>query len=190
MLKNRKDREWVNDCSGFQRRAMKISEFCAELDAQLGKLAPEERLGFAAKMLAKAFKVSEDEVAIFSFDPRFEVLRFAWPAHLRSTGIIPLASKSSLVARTVKNRRGYIDNLFHKSAHTFIFEAVAAPQAKANKPQPIQKILSTPMMVDSVIAGVIQVSRKGATPQDAGPDFTQAELEALNQVALVVGKHL
>jgi hypothetical protein len=169
---------------------MKISEFCTELDAQLGRLDPDERLGLAVKMLGKVFKVSEDEVAIFTFDPRFEVLRFIWPAHLRSTGIIPLASKSSLVARTMKNRRGYLDNLFHKSAHTFIFEAVSAPRAQSAKPQPIQKILSTPMMVDEVITGVIQVSRKGASPQEAGPDFSPSELDALTQVAAVVGKHL
>ncbi len=169
---------------------MKISEFCSELDVQLGKMEAEDRLGFAVKMMGKVFKVSEDEVAIFTYDPRFEVLRFAWPAHLRATGMVPMASKSSLVARTVKNRRSYLDNLFHKSAHTFIFEAVSSPDAKTPKPQPIQKILSAPMILDDTIKGVIQVSRKGLSPSDAGPDFSQAELDALNQVAAIVAKHL
>ncbi|MEJ2201125.1 MAG: GAF domain-containing protein [Desulfuromonadaceae bacterium] len=170
---------------------MKIAEFCVEFAAQIGKLqTEEERLSYVAKTLVRVFKLAADEVAIFAFDAKTEMVSFIWPTYLRQTGAIPLSSKSSLVVRTVKNRRGYMDNQFFHSAHTFIFEAVADPQTSGGKPKPIQKVLSVPMLVDDAIKGAIQLSRKGPSSQEAGSDFTQPELDSLQQLANVVGRHL
>jgi len=43
--------------------------------------------------------------------------------------------------------------------------------------------MSAPILDDTKkVQGVIQISRKGKTPTDAGPDFTQKELRTLVQI--------
>jgi hypothetical protein len=162
---------------------MNIADFCSELDLQLGLSSPAERLPLAVKMLCKAYKVTGDEVAIFSFDAEREQLCFCWPDKLRSSGTIPLNAKNSLVARTLRDRRGFLDNRFAKTSHGVIFEAFSGDL-------PIQKIISVPMLSAGEPKGVIQVSRKGAEQSKCGADFSQAELDALQKMAEVIGRHI
>jgi len=158
---------------------MNISEFCSELDLQLGLSSPEERLPLACKMLCKAYKVTIDDVAIFEFDEQRQELKFRWPEKLKNSGAIPLNAKSSLVARTLREKKGYTDNRFSKSSHGVIFEAFSGSQ-------PIQKIISVPLAEK----GVVQISRKGAEAKEAGPDFSQGELNALEKMVEVIARHI
>jgi len=162
---------------------MNIAEFCSELDLQLGLCAPEERLPLAIKMLCKVYKVQSGDIAIFHLDQEQEQLTFLWPEKLRNSGTIPLNAKSSMVARTLREKRGYLDNRFAKSSHGVIFEAFSGGN-------PIQKIISVPMLAGDTPKGVIQVSRKAADHKDAGADFSQAELKALQKMAEIIGRHL
>ena len=43
--------------------------------------------------------------------------------------------------------------------------------------------MSAPVVGKSGVLGVIQVCRKGATPHDAGRDFTPADLRNLTNIA-------
>ena len=162
---------------------MNIADFCSELDLQLGLSAPEERLPLAIKMLCKAFKAQAEDIAVFRLDPEQEMLTFSWPKKLINSGSIPLNAKNSLVARTLRQRQGYLDNRFAKSSHGVIFEAFSGGD-------PIQKILSVPLFIDEQPGGVIQISRKGAEVKDAGADFSQAELSALEKMVAIIGRHL
>ena len=162
---------------------MNIADFCSELDLQLGLSSPNERLPLAIRMLCKAFKLQAEDIAVFRLDPEEEMLKFIWPEKLKSSGAIPLNAKNSLVARTLRENRGYLDNRFAKSAHGVIFEAFSGGN-------PIQKILSVPMLCDSEPKGVIQLSRKGAEFKDAGADFSQAELSALKKISAIIARHL
>jgi hypothetical protein len=162
---------------------MNIADFCAELELQLGLTDPEERLPLAVKMLSKAYRVQAEDIAIFSLDQQEGMLSFSWPEKLRRSGSIPLNAKNSLVARTLRENRGYLDNHFAKSAHGVIFEAFSGSK-------PIQKILSVPMLIDGTPRGVIQISRKGIDGKEAGPDFSPAELNALQKMAAIIGRHL
>jgi hypothetical protein len=162
---------------------MNIADFCSELDLQLGLSSPAERLALAVKMLCKAYKVTPEEVAIFSYDPTQEQLKFSWPEKLKTSGSIPLNAKSSLVARTLREKRGYLDNRFAKTSHGVIFEAFSGDS-------PIQKIISVPMLCNAEPKGVIQVSRKGAEQSKAGADFSQGEMNALLKMAEVIGRHI
>jgi len=162
---------------------MNLNDFCSELERQLGLCAPEERLPLAIKMLCKAFKVQGGDIAIFSLDPAQGMLTFVWPVKLKNSGSIPLNAKSSMVARTLREKRGYLDNRFAKSAHGVIFEAFSGDS-------PIQKIISVPMFVNDDPKGVIQISRKGAEFKDAGADFSQAELSALQKMAAIIVQHI
>ena len=46
----------------------------------------------------------------------------------------------------------------------------------AEAAEAIQKMISAPILLDGKVIGVIQVSRKGATPANAGLDFTADDL--------------
>lgn len=158
---------------------MNIADYCSELDLQLGLSSPEERLPLACKMLCKAYKVSSDDIAVFGFDKERQELTFRWPQNLKGSGTIPLNAKNSLVARTLRERKGYLDNRFAKSSHGVIFEALSGSR-------PIQKIISAPL----ADKGVVQISRKGAEAKEAGADFSQGELAALQKMAEIIARHI
>lgn len=162
---------------------MNIADFCSELDLQLGLSAPAERLALAVKMLGKAYKVKAEDIAIFDFDNEREELSFLWPEKLKNSGKIPLNAKNSLVARTLREKKAYLDNRFAQSTHGAIFEAFSGGN-------PIQKIISVPLLADGKEKGVIQISRKGADTKESGPDFQQGELQALQKMAEIIVRHL
>jgi hypothetical protein len=62
-----------------------------------------------------------------------------------------------------------LDNRFSASRHVKVFKGVKLNDEHAEF---IQKIISTPILLDGNVIGVIQISRKGANPRGAGPDFT------------------
>ncbi len=167
---------------------MKISEMCARLDAKLGALgSPQERLETIAKVLASAFGLKKDEVAIFNHDETYASLSFLWPLSLAASGSVPLGARNSLVARTANGRRAVINNSFATTPHLFIFEA---SRDETMSGLPIQKILSLPLVDGDRLKGVIQLSRKGDGLTQAGPDFTTADMTLLGQIASVIVKHL
>ncbi len=162
---------------------MNLTDFCTELDTQLDLSSPEGRIPLAVKMLGKVFKVPVDDVAVFLVASEEEILKFAWPKKLQSSGIIPLNAKRSLVAKTLREQRGYLDNRFAQAAHGVVFEAFSGDN-------PVQKILSAPMVIDGVSKGVVQISRKAQEHKDAGADFSQGELAALEKIAVIIGRYL
>lgn len=165
---------------------MKLQDYCCQLSQQLGQLPSEQRTERAARALQSAFKVADDEVAVFAYDAKLEVLRFVWPPALQNSGVIPPKAVNSLVAKTARNGRGYLNNSFSKTAHGVIFEL----SAKAGSSRPIQKIMSAPLQTDGALHGVVQICRKGENSRQAGADFQARELEALEQIATALAPHL
>jgi hypothetical protein len=72
-------------------------------------------------------------------------------------------------------------NHFHVVPHASVFEGV--PVAEDQRAEPIQKIMSSPIMLGSKALGVLQVSRKGKGPLEAGPDFTPLQLRHLKTIS-------
>jgi hypothetical protein len=46
------------------------------------------------------------------------------------------------------------------------------------------------MVVGEEVKGVVQVSRKGGSREEAGTDFSQGNLAALSRLAAVIATHL
>jgi hypothetical protein len=65
--------------------------------------------------------------------------------------------------------------------HASVFEAV--PIAKEMRSEPIQKIISSPIMLSGRVIGVLQVSRKGKAATDAGAEFTFPQLRELKTIS-------
>jgi len=167
-----------------------IADFTKIVDALVQSGQPIE-LGVIAKLAAdigKAFSVRPDEVAILATTRDEKFLRFLVPEQLRNVGTIPVNSTSALVSRTARERRPEIINNFTIARHSTVFEAV--PLDSKQRGDPIQKIMSVPVIADNKVAGVLQVSRKGKSVTSAGADFSPAELTSLSQYANHIGRCL
>jgi len=114
-------------------------------------------------------------------------LYFVVPEALKNVGFIPLSSKSALAARTTRESRPEIINDFTSVRHASVFEGV---KLAAEGAETIQKIISAPILSGDRAVGVIQISRKGANPKIAGPDFTSDDLGKVVSLCGPLGKLL
>lgn len=138
-----------------------------------------------AERIARSLRVKPAEVAILGISARWRHLQFLAPEALQNAGYIPLSSKSALAARTARESRPEILNDFANVKHASVFEGV---KVSGEPTEAIQKIVSAPILCDSRILGVIQVSRKGATATEAGPDFTPEDLGEILALCKPLGK--
>lgn len=142
-------------------------------------------LAAMADKIAKSLGVKSDEVAILGVSIRWRHLHFLVPRALKNVGFIPLTSNSALAARTVRDSRPEINNNFSTARHATVFEGV---KASTTSGESIQKIISAPILCDGKVVGVMQVSRKGASPTEAGPDFTMDDLRKVLALCKPLGK--
>jgi hypothetical protein len=149
--------------------------------------ASEISLPLIAEKIAKILSVRKDEIGILAVSSRWLHLYFLVPEALRNVGFIPLSSTSALAARTARDSRPEIDNNFSASRHAAVFEGV---KISGEPGETIQKIISAPILAGGKVIGVIQVSRKAASPAAAGSDFTADELGKILALCKPLGKLL
>ena len=153
-----------------------------------GTFPTDDALVQLAAVFAQAFKGRKDEVALLQVSPEGRMISFLFPTKFQKIGAIPLTSSHSLAAKTVREKRGEIVNNFSVYKHPTVFESIDV--SAAEKATPIQKIVSSPMIVDGKVVGVIQLSRKGKPGDRIGPDFTPSDLTELNTAGTIVGKFI
>ena len=133
--------------------------------------------------VARLFGVKSTEVGLLRVQGSY--LKFVFPYELKTLGAIPLAS-SAVAAKTAVNKSCEIFNNFVQVKHASIFEMVklgTRDEQPAMDAQTIQKLMSAAIVdASGQVLGVIQVSRKGATKNTAGPDFTEADLMTLREI--------
>ena len=136
-----------------------------------------------SKVLAKVFRVAHTEVALLKLEGG--LLRFIFPEYLRTTGAIPISSKA-VAAHTALSKKAEIFNNFARVKHASIFETIkpnATDSEEAAAPNPIQKLMSVPIMdQDMTVVGVIQISRKALDARFA-QDFSREDLHDLELAA-------
>jgi len=150
-----------------------------------GADAVQPSLPAIAGKIAKIIGVRDEEVAVLAVSKRWKHLHFLVPEALKSVGFIPLSSNSALAAKTARESRPEIDNNFSAARHALVFENIKLTSESLD---PIQKIISAPILFDSRVVGVIQVSRKGATAAAAGADFTAEHLGNLLALCKPLGR--
>jgi hypothetical protein len=155
-----------------------VAQLGSQIDALVnaGDVPDSEGLGGIGQTLAKMFGVDPDEVAILALNLKGKNLKFVIPEKLAAVGSIPLTSTTALAARTARDRRPELVNNFSTSRHASVFEGVPLGRRQGEL---IHKIMSAPILDGTVVHGVVQISRKGQSALDAGPDFTQADLRSL-----------
>jgi hypothetical protein len=138
-----------------------------------------------AERIAKHLEVNTDEVAVLGVSRRWRHLHFLVPVPLKNVGFIPLTSNSALAARTVRESRPEINNNFSAVPHASVFEGVKTATTSGES---IHKIVSAPILCDGKVVGVMQISRKGTSASNAGPDFTAEELGKVLAICRPLGK--
>jgi hypothetical protein len=155
----------------LNRLVTRWAEHSADIDAA--------SLATFSEKLAAIFGVKSDEVAILAVTGKGKHLSFLVPQKLKAVGSIPLNSTTALVARTARERRPDIMNQFAGSRHASVFEGVPLGRGEGKL---IQKIMSVPIISGKDVVGVVQISRKGRTHQEAGVDFSSGDLRTLQEL--------
>jgi len=166
-----------------------VTELGSVVDAMVrsGQSPDTEGLAKLEETLARIFGVDSDEVAILTLNTKNKTLKFVIPEKLAVVGTIPLTSTGALAARTVRERKAELVNNFSTSRHASVFEGVPLGRRHGEL---IHKIMSAPILDGAHVAGVIQISRKGHSASNAGPDFAQKDLRVLTSLSPVLARFL
>ena len=140
-----------------------------------------------AKTVCKSFSCRPEEVAILLLSVDGRHLRFVAPRRLAPLGSIPTTKRDSIAVSVLSRRAGEVNNSVPMVKHVSFFETI---KLKDKPPAPIQKMVSTPILFRGQPIGVAQVSRKGETAREAGPDFTSADLADAQRIFDVVAPYL
>jgi hypothetical protein len=130
------------------------------------------------KHVAPAFGARNDEVAILFLTSDRKHLRFAAPRKFLDLGTIPVTKRDSIAVNIFGRKTGEALNNVPMVKHVAFFESVKL----RDRAVPIQKMITVPILNDGEAIGVAQVSRKGETASEAGPDFTPADVEKAHQL--------
>jgi len=134
-----------------------------------------------------AFGAKQDEVAILMTSSDGKHLRFVAPRKFADLGTIPITKRDSIAVNVFAKKSGETMNNVPMVKHVSFFESV---KIRDRPVAPIQKMITVPILHDGDAVGVAQISRKGETPVEAGPDFTAADLTKAQQLFEAVGQYL
>jgi hypothetical protein len=99
--------------------------------------------------------------------------------------LIPLIS-SAQAAKTATTKRAEIFNNFAGIRHSSVFETI---KVSGENGQAIQRLMSAPILSpEGDVLGVMQISRKGTTPMEAGAEFEVSDLQTLRDVTNSFGR--
>jgi hypothetical protein len=130
------------------------------------------------KAVAAAFTCKVDEVAILVLTSDGKHLRFIAPRKFTDLGTIPITKRDSIAVTVFGKKAGEAMNNVPLVKHVSFFESVKL----RDRVVPIQKMITVPILFRGQPLGVAQISRKGETPAEAGPDFTPADVRKAQEI--------
>jgi hypothetical protein len=168
-----------------------LHEILSAMAAQKDKVRDRRELlldmaEFIVKTVSHEFSCRQDEVAILLLSADGRHLRFVAPRPFADLGTIPVTKRDSIAVGVLSRRAGDVINNVPMVKHVSFFESIRLRE----KPSPIQKMISTPLVVRGQPIGVAQISRKGETAREAGPDFTPADLRRAQEMLDSVAHYL
>jgi hypothetical protein len=138
------------------------------------------------KTVGGAFGVKSDEVAILILTRDERELRFLAPRKFAELGTIPVSKRDSIAVNILAKKSGEAMNNVPMVKHVSFFESVKL----RDRAVPIQKKITVPILHEGNPIGVAQISRKGESPAEAGPDFTPADVKKAHDLFLAVAPYL
>jgi len=168
-----------------------LQEILSAMAGQRDKVANRQELLLdmadrVVKTVSQEFACKQDEVAILLLSTDARHLRFIAPRRFADLGSIPLTKRDSIAVGVLSRRAGEVINNVPMVKHVAFFESIKL----RDKPAPIQKMVTTPIFLRGQPIGVAQVSRKGDTAREAGPDFTAADLQHAQQIFDAIAPYL
>ena len=124
------------------------------------------------KATTATFGCKADEVAILILTTDNRHLRFVAPRKFTDLGTIPVNKRDSIAVTVLGRKAGEAVNNVPMVKHVSFFESVKI----RDRVSPIQKMVAVPILYKGSPIGVAQISRKGETPVQAGPDFTATDV--------------
>lgn len=137
------------------------------------------------RTVSSAFGVDADEVAILLLTEDAKHLRFVAPRRFADLGSIPITKRDSIAVSVLGKKTGEMLNNVPLVKHVAFFESVKL----RDRPVPIQKMITVPILFDEEAIGVAQLSRKGESPSQAGPDFTAADVRKAQEMFVAVAPY-
>jgi hypothetical protein len=137
-------------------------------------------------VVGSLFGAKSDEVAILIRTTDGKHLRFAAPRKFADLGTIPVTKRDSIAVNVLGRKTGEAMNNVPLVKHVAFFESVKLRE----KMVPIQKMITVPILLAGEAVGVAQVSRKGETPSEAGPDFSQSDVKRAQEIFEAVAPYL
>jgi hypothetical protein len=168
-----------------------LHEILSAMAAQKDKVADRRELLLdmadrIVKHVSQAFACKLDEVAILLLSHDGRHLRFVAPRKFADLGSIPVTKRDSIAVNALARKAGEVINNVPMVKHVSFFESIKL----RDRPAPIQKMVTAPMMLSGKAIGVAQVSRKGETAREAGADFTPADLRRAQEIFDGVAQYL
>ena len=102
-------------------------------------------------------------------------MEFIYPSQLKGNSL-PINNKS-IAGSAVLNRRPYISNNVRLEKSFIVFDWIMDRGGT-----PIQKIITYPVLLSEKVISVIQITRRGDSVSEAGPDFEKSDLEKLSHI--------
>lgn len=130
------------------------------------------------KHASAAFGTRGDEVAILMVTDDGKHLRFVAPRRFADLGTIPVTKRDSIAVTIFHRKAGEAMNNVPMVRHVAFFESVKL----RDKVAPIQKMITVPILRQAEVVGVAQISRKGDSPAEAGPDFTSTDVKRAEEM--------
>lgn len=138
------------------------------------------------KAVSAMFGSKADEVAILILTSDSRHLRFVSPRKFTDLGTIPVTKRDSIAVNVLGRKTGEAMNNVPMVKHVAFFESVKL----RDRVVPIQKMITVPILYRGTPIGVAQISRKGETPGEAGPDFTNADVKKAQELFEAVAAYL
>jgi hypothetical protein len=132
------------------------------------------------------FGCKTDEVAILILTSDNRHLRFISPRKFTDLGTIPVTKRDSIAVSVLAKKSGEAMNNVPMVKHVSFFESVKL----RDRVVPIQKMITVPILHRGSAVGVAQISRKGETPGEAGPDFTASDVRKAQDLYESVAPYL
>jgi hypothetical protein len=130
------------------------------------------------KAVSSSFGCKSDEVAILILTSDAKHLRFVAPRKFAELGTIPVTKRDSIAVSVLGKKSAEVMNNVPLVKHVSFFESVKL----RDRVVPIQKMITVPILHRSHALGVAQISRKGETPGEAGPDFTPVDARRAQEI--------
>jgi hypothetical protein len=160
---------------------------------EAGMKAGAERRGGVLEALttttSKALGLRPDELAILILTRDRTLLEFVYPCELAEggTNTFPL-SVPSVAGRVAQIGRSVLTNAAHEMPRLDFYERIRIGE---ERPRQIQKLLAVAVKEpDGRVWAVIEVSRRGDTLKEAGPDFDLEDQRLVERLASIAAPAL